>query len=99
MVKWLLHSLHITLGYSLFSSHQQKMAKLREHECLKRRQSLPAMPAGILPASKLQSSSNKIIEEESNRSPKSETKHTGSPINGIRRSSLAVLRRDSCKIS
>ena len=77
------------------------MAKLREHECLKRRQSLPAMPAGILPASKLQSS--KIIEEESNnvtnRNPKSETKHMGSPINGIRRSSLAVLRRDSCKIS
>ena len=79
------------------------MAKLREHECLKRRQSLPAMPAGILPASKLQSSSSKIIEEESNnvtnRNPKSETKHMGSPISGIRRSSLAVLRRDSCKIS
>ena len=79
------------------------MAKLRERECLKRRQSLPTMPAGILPASKLQTSSNKIIEEESNNStntnPKSETKHMGSPISGIRRSSLAVLRRDSCKIS
>ena len=79
----------------------QKLVKKKGHECLKRRQSLPALPAGLVPSNKVLSTS-KILEEDEilNQSPKNSGKIPGSPLtNGRRRSSLAVLRRDSCKIS
>jgi len=84
---------------------QQKAAKAEEN-CLRRRQSLPAVPAALLiPASgRISNGTNKIDEDEvftsssSGDSPKN-SKHKMPKEKSERRSSVAALRRDSCKIS
>ena len=85
---------------------QQKAAKAEEN-CLRRRQSLPAVPAALLiPGGKISNGTNKIDEDEvfttssSCDSPKN-SKHKMPKEKGRveRRSSVAALRRDSCKIS
>jgi len=78
---------------------------------LKRRQSLPAAPAGLPQDHHHQHVSDRHREHgplggllarmhgsRGNRSV-DEQMHAGNTGNGKRRSSLAVLRRDSCKIS
>ena len=71
----------------------QKLARSEEHG-LKRRQSLPAAPPLQKPL--------KNVDEESDDSvftDKKVGKTSGSTTPKQRRSSLAMLRRDSCKIS
>lgn len=75
--------------------------KMTQQDCLKRRQSLPAAPALMVPKHNLSKISGEELEEEEvfvhgkAPSPKPKSRFS-SPV---RRSSLAVLRRDSCKIS
>ena len=58
---------------------------------------MPAVPAGLSMNSRTNSTVDKIDEDEVFDSPKS-TRKTSRPEK-VRRSSLAALRRDSCKIS
>lgn len=81
---------------------QQKAALGKMEDCLRRRQSLPAVPAGMgLIPDKFPT---KIVEEDevfrpTKLSSGSTRLPSGGALGGKRRSSLAALRRDSCKIS
>ena len=80
------------------NSKNLKMNPKMAHDCLKRRQSLPAAPVFLVPKLN-QSKISEDLEEDvfvnGSKDPKPKSRFS-SPA---RRSSLAVLRRDSCKIS